>query len=894
MLGTSPLSFVTLSFMKYFLLLLQKFVFLQKYHYLCKQMNRNFENSMKKIVFLFVTLWMCVLATMAVPAHPRTVQVRQPDGSYVTLRLVGNEWCHFQTTLDGYSVVKSNQGFYVYAEKKNGQLLPTSHVAHDVASRSADEQTFLAGVKKYQAPEMSASVAEMKARVEAAGAQRRAQGNRATDYSKFRGLIVLVQFNDKEFSRPDYKDIITDMVNKKDYTGFEGQQMTGSVRDYFSDNSDGKFQPQFDVVGPYTVDFSQYDCNMREGGKCLDILLAALDSADVDVNFKDYDGDGDMRVDLVFFVMAGNGANYDGNDENLWWPHRSAVYDPIAYNYLIKDGVILYDYASSVELAGHTVEPESIHIDGIGVICHEFSHVLGLPDFYDSNYEEDGQSITIGDWSLMDGGCYLNDSFTPAGYSLYERYVVGFVGDPQEIKGEGTYTLNPLHVNQTGFYIDSSDKNEFFILENRQNGDFKWDAYLPGHGMLVYRVDISNQSVWENNKVNAKAERNYYELVRACGSDKINIYTTATGYDPFPGLGKVTELHNGTSPANLKTWSGKGTKWGLFNIREENGIVSFDIQDALTLTGLSLPDSAEVGVGLVKKLNATPEPDYAECTLEWSSSNEDVATVDDDGVVKGISEGESLITAISSEGISASCVVTVKEVTGSSIAEFKGMDDQNETVLMLKDAEVLFSYQTRTYVRDSTGAIIFNNLGMTLKRNNRLSGLLYGKLSFLNNMPQFSPVAELTNLDNLEVTDGDQVMPHEKTLEDLSADDYADYVLVKGVKLVKDVFCYAVSGDRRIRVYTRFGTTGGSLPTNYDGKYYDVYAIFGTNRLNGQVIDELYIVKTPVEVEDPTGIVELRQNATDDNMPVYNLQGQRVSPTAKGLLIRDGRKWVNR
>lgn len=844
---------------------------------------------MKRILFLSVTLLWCAMSAIAVPAHPGTVQVRQPDGSYVTLRLVGDEWLSFNTTADGYSVVKDQRGYYVYAHLKDGMLQPTARVAHDVAERTADEQAFLASVKKYQAPDMSASVADMKARTEAIGAQRRAQGRRATNYSKFKGLIVLVQFNDKTFSRPDYKDIITDMVNKEDYSGFDNQKMTGSVRDYFSDNSGGKFQPLFDVVGPYTVDFSQYDCNIDDG-KCTEVLIAALDSADVDVNFKDYDGDGDKMVDLVFFVIAGNGANYVGNNEDLWWPHRSEVYNPNSQNhYVYKDGVLIWDYASSTELAGYTAKPKSIYIDGIGTICHEFSHVLGLPDFYDSNYEEDGESVTPGVWSLMDAGCYLNNGFTPAGYSLYERYSVDFIDEPKKIEGEGAFTLDPLHVSQTGFRIDSPDDNEFFLLENRQNGDFKWDAYLPGHGLLVHRVDLSSKKVWAANTVNANAERNYYEVVRASGTQKVN-----TGYDVFPGLGKVATLHNGTTPANLKTWSGKGTKWGLFNIREEDGIVSFDIQDALTLTGLSLPESVEVGVGFAKKLMAIPEPEYAECSFEWSSSNDDVATVDGDGVVKGVREGECVITATGSEGISASCVVTVKTVTGNSIAEFKGMDDQGESVLLLKDVEVLFSYQTRMYLRDSTGAITFNNLGMTLNRNSRVSGLLYGKLSFLNNMAQFSPVAELTELDNLTVTDGDEVQPHEKTLEDLTADDYADYVVVKGVKLVKDVFCYAVSGDRRVRVYARFGTAGGSLPANYNGKYYDVYAIFGTNRLNGQVINELYIVKTPVEVDDPTGIVELHQNDADAYQPVYNLQGQRVSSTAKGLLIRGGRKLLNR
>lgn len=849
---------------------------------------------MKKLILLSVALLLCAMAMQAVPAHPGTAKVRQPDGGYITLRMYGDEWMSFQTTVDGYSVVRDQRGYYVYADLKDGRLLSTARVAHDVAERSADEQAFLAGVKKYQAPQMTAASAAMKARMVAAGAQRRAQMRAAEyDYSKFKGLIILVQFNDKEFSRPDYKDIITDMVNKEDYTGYDGLKLPGSVRDYFSDNSGGKFQPEFDVVGPYTVDFSQYDCNMSEG-KCAEVLIAAIDSADADVNFKDYDGDGNKMVDLVFFVVAGNGANYTGNDENLWWPHRSQIWNEEENKksknpYVRKDGVLLWDYASSTELAGFTADSSSIYIDGIGTICHEFSHVLGLPDFYDTDYEEGGLSVTPNVWSVMDQGCYLDDGYTPAGYSLYERYSVGFTDEPEAIEAEGTYTLEPLHISQTGFRIDSPEKKEFFLFENRQNGDFKWDAYLPGHGMLVHRVDLSNNNVWWDNTVNAKPERNYYEMVRAGGAGK-----AGTNYDPFPGRGRVTSLHNGTEPASLKAWSGKATKWGLFNIREANGIVSFDVQDALTLTGLSLPDSVEVGVDFTKQIKVIPEPEYAECDLEWYSSNDDVATVDDEGVVRGVSEGKCIITAVGPKDISASCLVTVKKIAGCSIAEFKAMNEQEENMLALKDAEVLFAYQTRVYLRDSTGAITFNNVGMTLNRNDRLSGILYGKLTFLNNMAQLNPVADYTEVDNVSVIDGEEVQPHVKALENLSTEDYADYVLVKRVQLVKDVFCYAVSGNRRVRVYTRFGSKGGSLPSNYDGKYYDVEAIFGTNRLNGQIIDELYLVRTPIEVEAPTGIVELRQDDVDVSQPYYNLQGQRVSPATKGLLIRGGRKWLNR
>ena len=849
---------------------------------------------MKRLLLSFVSLF-CAVVMMAVPAHPGTVKIQQPDGSYVTLRLVGDEWCHFNTTLDGYSVVKSNRGFYVYAEKKDGQLQPTERVAHDVADRSADEQAFLAGVKKYQAPEISAQFADLKSRVEAIGVQRRAQGQRATNYSKFRGLIILVQFNDREFSRPDYKDIITDMVNKENYTGFDDQKRSGSVRDYFSDNSHGKFKPQFDVVGPYTVDFSQYDCNYgKADSKYFDIALAAIDSADVDVNFKNYDGDGDGKVDLIFFIIAGNGANYEGNNEDFWWPHRGVVYNPNTMSWLRKDGVRLYDYASSVELAGYVLQPSTIMMDGIGTICHEFSHVLGLPDFYDADYEKDGQSITIGVWSLMDSGCYLDDGITPSGYSLYERYAVGFADEPEKIVGEGVYTLNPLHVDQKGLRIDSPVKNEFFLLENRQNGDFKWDAYLPGHGLLVYRVDKSNQSVWDDNHVNVKAERNYYELVRARGYEKMDEYTIATGYDPFPGLGKVTTLHNGTEPANLKTWSGKATKWGLFNISENDGVISFEIQDATTLKGLSLPDSAEVGQSSAIQLEPLLTPNYAVATLKWSSSNSQVATVDQQGIVKGISLGSCTISVTSDNGISDSCIVTVVSIPVATIDELKQMDFGSKVLLQLTNAEVLYVYQNTTYLRDEKGCITVSNADLGLKRNDLVTGVIYGLVGKVNNMLQLIGVDAATSGDNLTITGSKEVKPREVSLEELTEKDYADYVRVKAIQIERNNGVWAVSGDRRIRLSNPFQIQGINVPMNFAGKYYDVEGIFGTNVLNDEVIDELYRTAKLVEVEKPSGIVEMRQDVEVSNMPVYNLQGQRVSPNTKGLLIRGGRKLLNR
>ena len=524
---------------------------------------------MKKVLLLAV-FQVFVLAVMAVPAHPKPVKVQQPDGSFVTIRLHGDEWMHFTTTEDGYSVVKDQRGYYVYADLKGGKLEATTQVAHDFKQRSATEKAFLTSVGKYQAPAMKAEKTVEKNRVQQQ--QRRALASRrATNYSNFRGLVILVQFTDKTFSRTDYPTIANNMLNKKNYTGYDREVYTGSVRDYFSDNSGGLFQPQFDVVGPITVSYSQYDGNDYS----LEITNAAIDAVDNQVNFSIYDGDNDGVVDLVYFIIAGNGSNYSGNNSGLWWPHRSCILEEEngSYYYKYADGVQLWDYASSVELCGWTSDPGSVIIDGIGTICHEFSHVLGLPDFYDADYAKSGgQSNHPDGWSVMAGGSYNNNGRTPVGYSLYERYSVGFTAQPTKITAKGAYTLEPLYLNQKGYRIDSPVANEFFLLENRQQSAFKWDQYLPGSGMLVHRVDQTNMSIWNSNAVNCDPSHNYYEVVWAGGVENCN-----SQYDVFPGAGNVTELDNNTTPANLKTWSGEETIWGLYSIQENGSNITFTV-----------------------------------------------------------------------------------------------------------------------------------------------------------------------------------------------------------------------------------------------------------------------------------------------------------------------------
>ena len=474
---------------------------------------------MKKLIILLLTALLQSGVALAIPAYPFSVQVKQPDGSMLTIRLVGDEYQHFNTTEDGFTVIKNAEGWYVYAEKREGNLVATDRKAHDAPYRSAAEKAWLAGVGKKLAPQMSKAFGAMKQmnlklQSEARSQARSRALSRSTnyDYNKFKGLVILVQFNDCSFSRSDYLSLVEDMMNKENYQGYDETtygRFTGSVRDYFYDNSNKLFSPQFTVTAPVTVNYSQYDVYDSEGeiNKLGEILVAALDAADSQVDFSQFVGNKEGEVEMVYFIFAGIGSHITGNDKRLLWPHQSS------FNNVKRDGVSLGRYACSVELYGSAQEH---YLDGIGAICHEFSHVLGLPDLYDVDYDEsNGQSNHPGRWSLMASGSYLNNGRTPAGYGLYERYAIGFA-EPQKLTGEGCYQLNPISESNHGFRIDSGNDEEFFLLENRQNSG-KWDAYLPGHGMLVFRVEDMNSQQWKNNKINIDPQHNYYEMVRADG-----------------------------------------------------------------------------------------------------------------------------------------------------------------------------------------------------------------------------------------------------------------------------------------------------------------------------------------------------------------------------------------
>ncbi|MDE6402664.1 MAG: M6 family metalloprotease domain-containing protein, partial [Muribaculaceae bacterium] len=319
---------------------------------------------------------------------------------------------------------------------------------------------------------------------------------------KIRSLVILVQYKDTKFTLSDPYSYFNNMLNQEGFSEYNG---TGSARDYFLFNSNNQFDPDFDVFGPYTLknNRSYYGGNDSDGYDKLpeEMVVEACKGLASQINFADYDLDNDGYVDNVFVIYAGEG-EASGGPENSVWPHAWE---------LSSAGKAFKLNGKTIDSYGCTNEWVDNRPDGVGTFVHEFSHVMGLPDLYATDYSS---AVTPGEWSVLDYGPYNNDGCTPPNYSIFERNAMGWC-EPTVLDGPDSVTLRDITLTNEGCIIPTTKTNEFFLLENRQQTG--WDTYLPGHGMLIWHVDF-NQQVWDNNSVNNTASHMYVELEKADGT----------------------------------------------------------------------------------------------------------------------------------------------------------------------------------------------------------------------------------------------------------------------------------------------------------------------------------------------------------------------------------------
>lgn len=489
----------------------------------------------KRFLAFMAVLFLGIFSLYAVPAQRSFKTYQQPDGSTITLSLQGDEFGHWYVTPDNR----------IHKKLGNGQFVPCSPV--EIADLKQQRQEAIRRVWDGDSEIQKSSPRR-------AGQSRHPKGDQ-------RVLVILAEYQDLSFTLDNPKEAFKTHLNAENYKGAGGY---GSARDYFIDQSDGQFSPYFDVYGPYKAsrnmsyyggsDGDRHDANAAE------LIAEVAELADKDVDYKDYDSDGDGMVDFCYVIYAGYGEAH-GADENTIWPHAWNLMSGTG-SALKLDGVKINSYACSCELTGNSGKT----IDGIGTICHEFSHTLGLPDFYDT---EDGGHFGMSTWSLMDNGCYNENGFTPCGYTAYEKEYMGWI-DIETLDKEQSVTLTPTAKGGKAYRIENSENtNEYYIVENIQQEGWNRGAY--GHGMVVMHVDYDSPA-WNSNTVN-----NYTpERMTIVPADNIRASSVKSlAGDPYPGNTGNTELTDTSTPA-AETNSGSCFSQPITDITEADGVVKFN------------------------------------------------------------------------------------------------------------------------------------------------------------------------------------------------------------------------------------------------------------------------------------------------------------------------------
>lgn len=534
----------------------------------------------KLTILLQLWLVLAVMTAEAVPARRGLITVRQSDGTTLRVRIYGDEFYHYTVSEEGYTLVEGPKGDYYFARLgANGQLESTGVLARPMNRLSAAERQRLgADVRKGIRP---AGPTPQQQRMKQQMRQASRSVTRAADglpeppkgigsagfptIGDAKGIVLLAEFADLPFTKGTV-DEFDKLLNGRDYTQ---DGATGSAWQYYYDNSNGRFDPDFVIVGPYTLPHDRSYYTPEENGELdlmgsawkmiVDVCQIAYDNG---VDFTPFADDGKLR-DVFVFYAGGNSA--DGSDASAIWPHR---WDVSYVSSVSLGGVKLAGYACGSELA--TGADGLPCFTPIGTFCHEFGHVLGWPDFYDTDYEENGDALGPNCFSLMANGSYNNNSRTPPALSLLERWMVGWA-EPELVNAVADYRMEPV-TQDHGYLLNTRTTNEYFLMEYRGAGLTVWDNpdYYSEYektsysGMVVYHVDYTAPNKWDwYNNLNADASHECYKLVCSVpDADYAEWYSSTTF---FPGGSNITSLLP-TENAGFMAWNGTLPPYSLTNI----------------------------------------------------------------------------------------------------------------------------------------------------------------------------------------------------------------------------------------------------------------------------------------------------------------------------------------
>lgn len=505
---------------------------------------------MKKLLLSTVFLAGMSLSLHAVPALNRTILKTLPNGNTLEIQLNGDENFHYTTLPDGTLITEADNGYFYYAtiNTETNEItatpyrvdlpLPSKAKASNASTESVAgqlEQMKQTNLKRRMVPHAS-------------------RPTKLNAVNADHGVVILANFKDVYFkyTKEDYEK----MLNEEGYSDYSS---TGSARDYFIDSSYGKFSPTFEVYGPYDLSKNMSDYGGNVGGNDRNptgMVVEVCKLAEADgVDFSKYDTDNDGYVDNVYVFYAGEGEANGGSPSTIW-PHRWVIDPTYSFSGTKEDtkvsGVYLYDYACSNEICEENQHYIGNDLQGVGTFIHEYGHVLGLPDLYNTSY---GNTRTPDIYDVMDCSNYLNFGRTPVSYSAYERMFCEWV-TPEQIFPDGNSTQVELPLIAEGKVLlitangkehnmdgKNPDPNEFYLLENKP--DTGWDYYAnvtasPNYaqkgdkGMLITRVKYES-FLWDNNMVNNNSS--------SMGVSYVTNSTQNYPYYPmFPGKRNATSI----------------------------------------------------------------------------------------------------------------------------------------------------------------------------------------------------------------------------------------------------------------------------------------------------------------------------------------------------------------
>lgn len=565
---------------------------------------------MKKILLSITFALMGIASGFAAKAHSALTTITQSDGSQLTIRLHGDEHYSWYSTTDDVLLVQVGKNYYVAQVEEDGTLKATPQLAHNAGKRGTVEEQVINNQNKEKF--LNSLNAEPQALAKPFGEVYPAYFPHT---GSPKALVILVEFQDVKFKTSDPVATFTHYLK-----GAEGEAAPeannayvtkgmvnyGSVSQYFNDMSQGKFTPQFDIVGPVTVskNSAYYGGN---AGKATDVNLAqmiaeACKGVSDKVNFADYDQNNDGYVDLVYVIYAGYSESINGNSSDCLWPKSgtNAFYEPGTNNLLKLNGKRICRYGINNELnATPTVVNNQFNgmplLNGIGLFCHEFSHTMGLPDLYPTveTSRVDNQNPEY--WDLMDGGEYTYSGYFPTPYSPWEMEVMGWT-TPVELGDEAKQVnLNSYASDRTTYKINGKN-DEYLLIQNIQT-DGWWRGITKAYntGMLVWRIDYPYTTVSLDNRLNNEIGKPNVMIVPADGYviSAYNVtdddeskakYKASLKADPFPGATNKTEL--------LSVELNNSTlEKPFYNIKETNGVITFDyLKDYATGIDQTLAD----------------------------------------------------------------------------------------------------------------------------------------------------------------------------------------------------------------------------------------------------------------------------------------------------------------